>query len=40
MTVKQLKKLVHAYGLDCRTCAEKGEYVAVLKAGLGLKDEL
>ena len=40
MRVKQLKKLVHAYGLDCRTCAEKGEYVAVLKAGLGLKDEL
>ena len=40
MRVKQLKKLVLQHGLDCSICAEKGDFVAVIKHGLGLKDEL
>ena len=33
-------KLVLQHGLDCSICAEKGDFVAVIKHGLGLKDEL
>lgn len=25
---------------DCRTCAEKADFIQVIKSGLGLKDEL
>ena len=28
------------HGLDCRSCAEKADFIEVIKKGLGLKDEL
>ena len=40
LRVKQLKKIVMQHGLDCRSCAEKADFIEVIKKGLGLKDEL
>ena len=38
MRVKQLKKLVVQHGIDCRSCAEKTEFVQAISKGLGLRD--
>lgn len=40
LSIAQLKGLVQGRGVDCRGCAEKGDFVAALRQALQAKQEL